>query len=107
MESISIIGNSQANLGSLNSDIVRLSNIKNVEKCLNSSKKLQIGLGGRVKLINCPTKLSLRVSASQQSVQVPPEKFSGRKSVNSKPVSFLRLSFQFFKCFIYCYYIII
>ena len=80
-----MIGNSQASLGSCNSEINRLFNLKNVEKC---SKKLRIGFGGRFRLINCPKKLSLRVSASKQPVPVLPEKFSGEESVNSKPVSF-------------------
>ncbi|KAK1390506.1 Beta-amylase [Heracleum sosnowskyi] len=88
MESVSMIGNSQANLGSLNSDIIRFSSFK---RCFNSSKKLQIDFGGRVKLVNIPHKLSLRISATKQPVPVPSEKFSGRNSVNSKPKDGVKL----------------
>lgn len=87
-----MIGNSQANLGSCcNSDIVRFSNIRNVEKCFNSSEKLQISFGGRLKFINSPNKLSRRISASKQPVPVPSDKLSGRKSVDSKPKDGVKL----------------
>lgn len=97
-----MIGNSQANLGSCNSDLISFSTFKNVETYLNSSKKLQIGFGGRVKLINIPNKLPLKVSASKQPVPVPSEKLSGRKSVNSKPVSFEMLRFSVLLIIVNC-----
>lgn len=86
MESISIIGNSQANLGGWNSDIIRLPIFRNVEKCFSSCNKLQIGCGGGVNLMKRSHVLSLR--ACKHSVS---EKGSAGIAVNFKPKDGVKL----------------